>query len=70
LEYETSIGAVLQRLRTRVHSVERGCCAPQRIAPAEVRCLLENWTTAEKQGVRFLSDRIMLDGVQFRVDSR
>jgi hypothetical protein len=56
---------IINQLRTRAHGAGR--LSGLNISPAAVRCLLRNWSVAERAGVRFRSDGVYVDGVEFRV---
>jgi hypothetical protein len=56
---------IINHLRTRAHGAHG---LPRLvISAAAVRCLLQNWSTAEQAGVRFHAEGVDLEGVEFRL---
>jgi|GEM_PF-2070366 len=56
---------IIEQLRDRASA-----CGPNgrpTITPAAVQCLIAHWRTAERAGVRFHSEGVYIEGVQFRL---
>jgi hypothetical protein len=56
---------IINHLRTRAYGA--GGLRRLVISAAAVRCLLQNWSIAEKAGVRFHSEGVEVEGVEFRL---
>jgi hypothetical protein len=60
-----AIHLIINQLRIRAH----GAAGLQRliISPAAIRLLLQEWSIAEEAGVRFHSEGVVVEGVEFRL---
>ena len=63
----TSVQLVIARLKAQ--AAHRAPGSRLLISPDAVRCLLENWAAAAREGVRLASDGVFVNGVLFEMRS-
>jgi hypothetical protein len=64
MHQQESVTHVIERLRRRAGSQQS---TRPRVNPNEVRQLLMHWKQAERAGIRFLSDGLLVNGTQFEL---